>query len=109
MPLVVDTNITLAAILGEPEKSSIEKLTIGEELTGPSILPYEIPRKNFASMLNTALTEEVIISRRDGSLFKIVPIKDIGNKTSPLNVKSIQCDITLQKILSTIRESRNQE
>jgi len=42
MSLIVDTSIILAAILGEPEKPFIEKLTVGEELIAPSVLTYEV-------------------------------------------------------------------
>ena len=73
------------------------------------VFNYSEARQNFATLLNTAMTEEVIISRRDGSRFKIVPLEDKKEKTSPLSVKSIKTDITTAEILSVIRESREQD
>ena len=73
------------------------------------IYNYSEARQNFATVLNTSLKEEVIISRRDGSQFKIVPINQKETGQSPLSVKSIETDITTSEILSVIRESREQD
>jgi hypothetical protein len=59
-------------------------------------------------VLNTALKEEVIITRRDGSKFKLISI--IENKKgakSPLeNVKGIKTNITMDEILEAIKQRR---
>jgi len=44
------------------------------------IYNYSEARQNFTTVLNTALKEEVIIKRKDGSKFKIVPIEDNPKK-----------------------------
>ena len=47
---------------------------------------YSEARQNFATLLNTALKEEVIIARKDGSKFKLVSInenKEIGKLSRP--------------------------
>jgi len=66
---------------------------------------YSEARQNFASILNAALNEEVIIARKDGSKFKVVPIT--GNKSeSPFDVGGIDTNIKADEILDIIRESR---
>jgi len=57
---------------------------------------------------NTALKEDVIISRKDGSKFKVISISDNKkNAKSPLeSVKGIKSDVTIKDIVSAIRESR---
>ncbi len=42
MRIIADTNIFLAAVLYEPERDSIIKLTVGHELIAPEVLPFEI-------------------------------------------------------------------
>ena len=72
------------------------------------IYNYSEARQNFTSVLNTALKEEVIIRRKDGSRFKIVPI-DKGRKKgkSPLEgIKGIKADVTTRELLEIIREGR---
>ncbi len=49
------------------------------------IYNYSEARQNFATILNTSQKEEVIIARKDGSKFKIVPILDEEPK-SPFDV-----------------------
>jgi antitoxin (DNA-binding transcriptional repressor) of toxin-antitoxin stability system len=72
------------------------------------IYNYSEARQNFTSVLNTALREEVIITRKDGSKFKIIPIKN--KKTSghsPLeNIKGIKADISTEELVEIIREGR---
>jgi len=66
---------------------------------------YSEARQNFAAVLNTSLTEEVIITRKDGSRFKIVPLNNEENK-SPLDVEGIDTDIKTDEIISIVREGR---
>ena len=69
---------------------------------------YSEARQNFSTILNTALKEEVIIARRDGSKFKITSINESkGKRKSPLeDIKGIKTSITMDDILDAIRESR---
>jgi hypothetical protein len=69
---------------------------------------YSEARQNFTSVLNTALKEEVIIPRSDGSKFKIIPIRDAQTKgKSPLEgIKGIKANITTQELVEIIREGR---
>ena len=72
------------------------------------IYNYSQARQNFTTVLNTALKEEVIIQRKDGSRFKIVPMytgKEKGK--SPLEgIKGIKADVTTQELVEIIREGR---
>ena len=65
-------------------------------------------RQNFTTVLNTALKEEVVIRRKDGSRFKIVPIDaDKKKGKSPLEgITGINADVTTQELLDVIREGR---
>jgi len=69
---------------------------------------YSEARQNLATVFNTALKEEVIISRKDGSKFKLVSMQE--NKRdgkSPLeDIKAIEANVTMDDILDAIRESR---
>jgi antitoxin (DNA-binding transcriptional repressor) of toxin-antitoxin stability system len=69
---------------------------------------YSEARQNFSSVLNLAMKEEVIIARKDGSKFKVIPIKENETK-SPFNVEGIDCNIKTNEILEIIRESREDE
>jgi predicted nucleic acid-binding protein len=40
--IVVDTNIFLAVLLEEPEREAVIRLTSGQEIIAPAVLPYEI-------------------------------------------------------------------
>jgi hypothetical protein len=68
---------------------------------------YSEARQNFTTVLNTALKEEVIIRRKDGSRFKIVPIDGDKKAKSPLEgIKGIKANITTSELVEIIREER---
>jgi antitoxin (DNA-binding transcriptional repressor) of toxin-antitoxin stability system len=69
---------------------------------------YSEARQNFTTVLNTALKEEVIITRKDGSRFKIVPIdRDRKQKKSPLEgIKGLKLNISTKELVDIIREGR---
>jgi PHD/YefM family antitoxin component YafN of YafNO toxin-antitoxin module len=69
---------------------------------------YSQARQNFATVLNTALKEEVIISRKDGSKFKLVSVQENKKRgKSPLeDIKAIKANVAMDDILDAIRESR---
>ena len=72
------------------------------------VFNYSEARQNFSSMLNTALKEEVIIARKDGSKFKVVPIGEEVKK-SPFDIDGIKSDITTKEILDIIEAGRRFE
>ncbi len=69
------------------------------------IYNYSEARQNFATILNTSQKEEVIIARKDGSKFKIVPILDEEPK-SPFDVKGINSNIKTKEIIDIVRNLR---
>ncbi|MDR0758502.1 MAG: type II toxin-antitoxin system Phd/YefM family antitoxin, partial [Treponema sp.] len=72
------------------------------------IYNYSEARQNFSTVLNTALKEEVIITRKDGSKFKLISINESKKELrSPLeNVKGIKTNVTMNEILEAIRQGR---
>jgi prevent-host-death family protein len=69
------------------------------------IYNYSEARQNFSTVLNTALNEDVIITRKDGNKFKLVSINK-QNKKSPLDIEGIDTDITTNEIIDIVRECR---
>jgi antitoxin (DNA-binding transcriptional repressor) of toxin-antitoxin stability system len=69
---------------------------------------YSEARQNFSTVLNTALKEEVIISRKDGSQFRLISMhENKKRRKSPLEgIKGIKTNISMDDILDAIRESR---
>ena len=69
---------------------------------------YSEVRQNFTTVLNTALKEDVIITRKDGSRFKLVSIdKDKKTGKSPLEgIKGVKANITTRELVEVIREGR---
>ncbi len=61
-------------------------------------------RQNFATVLNKAKEDsEVLIKRKDGTLFKIQSVK---KNMSPFDVKGINLSITSEEIVDIVREIR---
>jgi antitoxin Phd len=68
------------------------------------VYTYSEARQKLASVLEQAEdTGKVIIKRKDGRTFALVPER---NAASPLDVPSIKADITTQEIVDIIREGR---
>jgi PHD/YefM family antitoxin component YafN of YafNO toxin-antitoxin module len=73
------------------------------------IYNYSEARQNFSTILNTALKEEVIIMRRDGSKFKLISMNEPQKQlVSPLeNIKGIKTDVSMDEILGAIKQGRD--
>jgi prevent-host-death family protein len=68
------------------------------------VYTYSEARQKFAEVLEQAeSTGKVLIRRKDGRTFALVPEKALS---SPLDVPSIQADISTQEIVDIIREGR---
>lgn len=68
------------------------------------VYTYSSARQNLATVLDQAKkTGRVIIKRRDGSLFSLVPEE---KPISPLDVEGLNSGIKRQELLDIIRESR---
>ncbi|GHV54550.1 hypothetical protein AGMMS49579_15350 [Spirochaetia bacterium] len=64
---------------------------------------YSEARQNFSTVLNTALKEEVFITRKDGNRFKLI---SVNKKKSPFDIEGINTDITTAEVVETVRECR---
>jgi antitoxin Phd len=68
------------------------------------VYTYSEARQKLALVLEQAEdTGKVIIKRKDGRTFALVPER---NAASPLDVPSIKAEITTQEIVDIIREGR---
>jgi len=68
------------------------------------VYTYSEARQKLASVLDRAeLTGKVLIRRQDGSTFALVPEK---TSKSPLDVPSIQANISTREIVALVRKER---
>jgi hypothetical protein len=68
------------------------------------IYTYSEARQNFFSVLQQAEDKgKVLIRRKDGHLFALIPEK---LTSSPLDIPSIQANITTQEIVDIVRDGR---
>lgn len=68
------------------------------------VYTYSEARQKLATVLEQAEnTGKVIIRRKDGRTFSLVPEKAF---TSPLDVPTIKANITTQEVVDIIREGR---
>ena len=69
------------------------------------VYTYSEARQHLSTVLKSAKKNgKVIIKRRDGSRFSLTP--ELAN-TSPFDVPSVKTDVTLDDILTSIKDSRN--
>jgi antitoxin Phd len=68
------------------------------------IYTYSQAREKLADLLEESKSEEVMIRRRKGDLFCIVPKNP--RSRSPFDVHGLQTNLTRKEILEAIRESR---
>lgn len=68
------------------------------------VYTYSDARQHLATVLNNAKkTGKVVITRKDGSRFALTPE---SSDTSPLDVPSLKSTVTLDDILTSIKDSR---
>ena len=68
------------------------------------VYTYSEARQKFSEVLEQAESSgKVVIRRKDGRTFALVPEKGLS---SPLEVPSIEVDISTQEIVDIIREGR---
>ncbi len=65
---------------------------------------YSQARNRLANILEESKREEVVIRRRKGDMFSILP--KTPSRRSPFNVPSLNKKISRKEILEAIRESR---
>ena len=66
---------------------------------------YLEAQQNLSAVLNTALKQDVIVSKGNGQRFKIIPIKENTNH-SPFEISGINTDITTEEVVETLKQSR---
>lgn len=70
------------------------------------IYTYSQARERLADILEESKKEEIIIRRRKGDMFSIVPKMPI--RRSPFDVTGLQKNISRKEILEAIQDSREQ-
>jgi prevent-host-death family protein len=68
------------------------------------VYTYSQARQNLAEVLNQAKDEEVLIRRRGGDSFAIVPKPREG---SPFDVPGVKTGATTSDVLAAVKESRS--
>jgi antitoxin Phd len=69
------------------------------------VVTYSEARQNFASILDHAKEEEIIVTRKDGSRFRISCIEEQPHG-SPFDIESCGVELDLTTILSALQDSR---
>lgn len=67
------------------------------------VYSYSEARQKLAELLDQAQSEEVLIKRKDGTVFSV---KSKREKNSPFDVKGVQSKVTKKNIVDAVRESR---
>jgi hypothetical protein len=71
------------------------------------VFTYSEARQHFASVLDKAVNNDVIIQRRDGNRFRIVHCQSLKrNERSPLDIPGVDSGLTLDQTLQVLREIR---
>ena len=69
-----------------------------------TVFTYSETRQKLAAVLDFAKqTGEALIQRRDGSLFRLVPVVPAK---SPLDIEGVDCGVSMHDIIASVRESR---
>ena len=68
------------------------------------VYTYSQARQKLADILEESKKEEVVIRRRKGDMFSIIPKSQA--RRSPFDVPGLRKGITREEILEAIRESR---
>jgi hypothetical protein len=70
------------------------------------VYTYSKAREKLSDILEESKKEEVVIRRRKGDMFSIIP--KTKRKRSPFDVPGLNKKITRKEILEALRESREQ-
>ena len=70
----------------------------------PYLYTYSEARNRLAEVLRRVdINGEALIKRKDGRLYKVIPIKE---KESPLDVETVDLGVSTDEIVEIIRELR---
>lgn len=67
------------------------------------VYSYSEARQKLAELLDQAQSEEVLIKRKDGTVFSV---KSKRGKKSPFDVKGMQSKVSQKNIVDAVRDSR---
>ena len=67
------------------------------------VYSYSEARQKLAELLDQAQSEEVLIKRKDGTIFSV---KSKREKKSPFDVKGMQSKVPKKNIVDAVKESR---
>ena len=67
------------------------------------VYSYSEARQKLAELLDQAQSEEVLIKRKDGTVFSV---KSKRENKSPFDIKGMQSKVTKKNIVAAVRESR---
>jgi len=70
------------------------------------VYSYSQARQNLSEVLNRSKSEDVLIRRRGGEVFRVSPQPRAG---SPLDIKAVRTQATTEDILSAVREVRKRQ
>ncbi len=70
------------------------------------VYTYSQARQNLSQVLNSAKTERVVIRRRGGEVFAVVPQRQDG---SPFDVAGVKTKAATSDILAAVREVRSRQ
>lgn len=71
------------------------------------VFTYSEARQKLAEVLRQAeATGKVLIRRRDGRTYSLVPEKSLA---SPLNVPTIRANVSAEEVVEIVREGRERE
>jgi hypothetical protein len=70
------------------------------------IYTYSQARNKLADLLEESKTEEIVIRRRRGDLFLVIPKSRRRQGCSPFDVPGLKKNLTRKEIIEAIRESR---
>ena len=72
-----------------------------------NVYTFSEARQKLASVLEEAQRKGAVrIKRRDGSEFEIAPVR---SKASPLDVEGVDLGLSVEEIVSVVRETRARE
>ena len=64
-------------------------------------------RRNFSTVLDQAERDGAVeVRRRDGSVFRILPLRKSKASVSPLNVKGVKLGMSAADMVAIVREGR---
>jgi hypothetical protein len=70
-----------------------------------TVFTYSETRQRLAAVLDFAKKKgEALIQRRDGSLFRLVPVVPAK---SPLDIEGVDGEVSAREIVAAVRESRS--